>query len=123
MNSRKTSADGRFQRVPPSDRRGLTHGRWIATGAITLFLLLVAIFGSGGLMVSRREAREVRDLQADLAQLRAQLDSVHARTEALVEPGGFELERVAREEYMMRAEGEEVIHLVPTPIDAEEQPR
>ena len=43
-----------------------------------------------------------------------ELAKVEARTKDLVEPGGFELERVAREEYLMHGEGEQVIHLVPS---------
>ena len=115
MSQQRTSADGRFRRVPPSERRGLKHGKWIATAAVTLLLALVTLFGSGGWMVARREAAAVTALDGELATVEAELSEVQARTEALLEPGGFELERVAREEYLMRAEGDEVIELVETP--------
>ena len=115
MRQRRTSADGRFRRVAPSERRGLPYGKWIATGSIALFLALVALFGSGGWMAARQEAAAVAALDAELALVEADLTDMEVRTEALVEPGGFELERVAREEYLMRADGDEGIHLVPTP--------
>ena len=89
------------------------------TGVIAAVLLLAALFGSDGWMVLREEAAVVEDLDAELAGLEAELAESRARTEALVEPGGLELERVAREEYRMHAPGEEVILLVP-PESAEE---
>ncbi|RKZ17705.1 hypothetical protein DRQ53_02635 [bacterium] len=112
MTQQRTSADGRFRRVSPRARRGPGHGRWIALAAFALVLVLVAVFGSGGLMVARQEAAAVRALDAELAVVEAEFGVLRSRTEALLEPGGFELERVAREEYLMRAEGDEVIHLV-----------
>ena len=118
MTPRRTSADGRFRRVSPAERRGLPHGRWIAALAVTLVLALVAAFGSGGWLVAHRETVAVRALEAELASVEAARAEVDARTEALLEPGGFELERVAREEYLMRAEGDDVIHLVPAETDS-----
>jgi cell division protein FtsB len=119
MSKRQTSADGRFRRVAPSERRGLPYGKWIATAAVTLLLTLVALFGSGGWVVARQEAAAVAALDAELATVETDLNDIKLRTGALLEPGGFELERVAREEYLMRADGDEVIHLVPAPEGAE----
>jgi cell division protein FtsB len=121
MSPRRTSPDGRFRRVAPSERRGLPHGRWIAAFAVSLVLGLLAVFGSGGWLVAHREAVAVRQLDAELAAVEAERRDVEERISALLEPGGFELERIAREEYRMRAEGEEVIHLVQpeTPPDAD----
>ena len=121
MKSRRTSADGRFRRGAPSERRGLPYGKWIATIAVTLLLTLVALFGSGGWMVTRQEAAAVAAAGTELAEVEEDLDQVQTRTEALLEPGGFELERVAREEYLMRADGDEVILLVPAD-DGTEKP-
>ena len=121
MKPRRTSADGRFRRVAPSERRGLPYGKWIATIAITLLLTLVALFGSGGWMVARQEAAAVVTLDTELAGVEADLNQAQMRTEALLEPGGFELERVAREDYLMRADGDEVILLVPAD-DGTEKP-
>jgi cell division protein FtsB len=101
----------------------LPYGKWIATGALALLLTLVALFGSGGWMVTRQEAAAVTELDAELAVVEADLTDVEARTEALIEPGGFELERVAREEYLMHAEGDEVIHLVPATTASEDPSR
>lgn len=113
MTKRRTSADGRFRRVSPAERRGLPHGKWIVTLVLTLVFVLAAFFGSDGWMVVRKEAVAVRTLDGELAGVEADLADVQGRTDALVEPGGLELERVAREDYLMHAEGEEVIHLVP----------
>jgi cell division protein FtsB len=121
MKSKRTSADGRFRRVSPSERRGIPHGKWIVTWVLTAVLLLAALFGSGGLMVVRKEAAAVDALDAELLAVEAELSESRARTEALVEPGGLELERVAREEYRMHAPGEEVILLVPAEGSAEEE--
>ena len=123
MKQRRTSADGRFRRVAPSERRGLRYGKWIATGAVALLLTLVALFGSGGWMVTRQEAAAVTELDAEFAVVEADLTDVEVRTEALIEPGGFELERVAREEYLMHAEGDEVIHFVPATTGSEDPTR
>lgn len=113
MSTRRTSADGRFRRLSPGERRGLPHGKWIVTFVLTLVFVLAALLGSDGWMVVRKEAVAVRTLDGELAGVEADLADVQARTDALVEPGGLELERVAREDYLMHAEGEEVIHLVP----------
>jgi cell division protein FtsB len=120
MSARRTSEDGRFRRVSPADRRGVPHGRWIVTGVLALVFVLAALFGSDGWMVVRKEASIVHSLDGELAEVEAELAGVEARTEDLIEPGGFELERVAREEYLMHADGEQVIHLVPSgrPQDA-----
>jgi cell division protein FtsB len=119
MKSGRTSADGRFRRVSPAERRGIPHGKWIVTWVLAAVLVLAALFGSDGWMVVRKEAAIVEDLDGQLAGLEADLEESRARTESLVEPGGHELERVAREEYRMHAPGEEVILLVP-PEPAEE---
>jgi cell division protein FtsB len=113
MKKRRTSADGRFRRVSPAERRGVPHGKWIVTLVLTLVFVLAALFGSDGWMVVRKEAVAVDALDGELAEVEADLADVQERTRALVEPGGLELERVAREDYLMHAEGEEVIHLVP----------
>jgi len=97
MTPRRTSADGRFRRVSPAERRGLAHGRWIATLAVSLVLALVAVFGSGGWLVAHREAVAVRARDAELASVEAARAEVDARTSALLGPGGFELARVLRE--------------------------
>jgi len=123
MKQRRTSPDGRFRRVAPSARRGLPYGKWIATGAVALLLTLVALFGSGGWMVARQEAATVAALNAELSVVETELTDERARTEALIEPGGFELERLAREEYLMLAEGDEVIHLVPATTGSEDPTR
>ena len=120
MRTTRTSADGRFRRVSPADRRGIPHGKWIVTWVLAAVLVLAALFGSDGWMVVRKETAVVDDLDGELAGLEAELATSRARTEALVEPGGLELERVAREEYRMHAPGEEVILLVPP--DAAEEP-
>ena len=120
MSPSRTSADGRFRRVSPADRRGIPHGKWIVTGVLAAVLILAALFGSDGWMVVRKEAAIVEGLDGQLAGLEAELEESRARTEALVEPGGLELERVAREEYRMHAPGEEVILLVPA--ETEEEP-
>ncbi len=65
--------------------------------------------------MARQEAAAVAALGAALAVVETSLADVQDRTEALIEPGGFELERLAREECLMRAAGDEVIHLVPAP--------
>jgi cell division protein FtsB len=76
-------------------------------------LVLAALFGSDGWMVVRKEAAVVEALDGELAGVEVELEESRARTEALIEPGGLELERVAREEYRMHAPGEEVILIVP----------
>ena len=121
MKSGRTSADGRFRRVSPAERRGIPHGKWIVTWVLAAVLVLAALFGSDGWMVVRKEAAIVEDLDGQLAGLEADLEESRARTESLVEPGGHELERVAREEYRMHAPGEEVILLVPAGEAAEEE--
>ena len=113
MKQRRTSADGRFRRIAPSERRGLPYGKWIATGVVAVLLILAALFGSGGWLMARQEAAAVAELGAELEVAEIDLSAVRDRTEALVEPAGFELERLAREEYRMHADGDEVIHLVP----------
>jgi len=120
MATGRTSADGRFRRIAPTPRRRLPHGPWIAAGAFSLVLGLVAVFGSGGWMATRHEAAAVRGLDIRLAMVEEELAGARARTEALRETGGFELERIAREEYLMRAPGDEVIHLVPATDEAGE---
>ena len=122
MSARRTSEDGRFRRVSPADRRGVPHGRWIVTGVLALVFVLAALFGSDGWMVVRKEASIVHSLDGELAEVEAELADVEARTEDLIEPGGFELERVAREEYLMHADGEEVIHLVPSERPQDDPP-
>ena len=54
----------------------------------------------------------MEQLQERLAATRARTEDVQSRTQALLRPSSDELERIAREEYRMRREGEEVHHLV-----------
>jgi len=97
--------------VPPAARLARSSVLWLL-GAGIVVLVLLTVFGESGFGEYLRLRRQRDALQGELADLRAETARLEARLEALrTDP--LALEKLARERYNMRREGEEVILLVP----------
>ena len=81
-------------------------------GLAVLALVLFWVLSENGLGEYLRLRGQREDLQGDLEALRLETDRLEARLEAL-RRDPFALEKLARERYNMRREGEEVLLLVP----------
>lgn len=79
------------------------------TAAIAVWVL---VFGETGWRRVSAEEEAVDELRARSQELRAQTRELEDRIERIREPGSIELEKAARERYLMRGEGEEVFHVL-----------
>ena len=101
-----------FWRAPEGvRRRGGSRPWWGLLLAVGLVAYLL-VFGDAGWLAVRAENDRVRELREEVAEARARQAEFESRTRALRQPGSHELERIAREEYRMRAPGEEIHHIV-----------
>jgi cell division protein FtsB len=81
-------------------------------GLALLALVIFSVLSENGLGEYLRLRAQREKLQQELATLRAETSQLEARLEAL-RRDPFALEKLARERYNMRREGEEVLLLVP----------
>ncbi len=109
---RSVDRDAPFVRSIRAQRRRRQRRRWLGIGFALALLLYVMIFGDAGWLAVRDAEEHVEDLRGELHTLRAEREAHERATEALLEPGSHELERVAREHYRMQRPHEEVHHLV-----------
>jgi cell division protein FtsB len=72
----------------------------------------VLVFGETGWMRVRAEERAVDALRRESAEIQHQTETLEARVEEIQRPASPLLEKVARERYLMKREGEEVIHIL-----------
>ncbi|HKK70016.1 MAG TPA: septum formation initiator family protein [Candidatus Krumholzibacteria bacterium] len=109
---RAAERDAPFVRSIRAQRRRRQRRHWLGVGFALALLFYVMIFGDAGWLAVRDAEEQVGDLRAELETLRTERAAHERATEALLEPGGHELERVARELYRMQRPHEEVHHLV-----------
>ena len=110
------------QRGPDQDGLGLAYrphrqvqrapAHWILGATTVGIAIWVLVFGETGWRRVHAEEEAVEELRTRSQQLRAQTRELEGRIDRLREPGSLELERVAREHYLMRREGEEVLHVL-----------
>ena len=103
-----------FWRAPEQARRPGRARPWLGLGLAVVVVGYLLIFGDTGWIAVRKEARAVATLRSELDRTTALEASTRASNSELLRPASEELERIAREEYRMRGEGEEVHHLVGT---------
>jgi cell division protein FtsB len=72
----------------------------------------VVVFGETGWRRVHAEEETVRELREQVDQLRASTEEVRRRVEEIREPASPLLEKIAREQYLMKREGEEVYHVL-----------
>lgn len=101
-----------FWRAPEQLRRPGRTRPWLGLGLAVLVVAYLLVFGDSGWLAVRAEERAVAELREELARTRDLEAQARARNAELLEPGSEELERIAREQYRMHREGEEVHHLV-----------
>jgi cell division protein FtsB len=112
-----------FWRAPERVRRPRRARPWLGLGLVLAIVTYLLVFGEAGWLAVRAEQNAVGELTSELERIRAQTAAVQARDAALARPQSDELERVAREQYRMRREGEEVHHLVGGGDDEESRQR
>jgi cell division protein FtsB len=77
-------------------------------------VVLVPLLGENGLAVYFGLRAQRDEMRRDVTALQSRADSLRTRIEALA-TDPVELERLARERYNMRRDGEEVLLIVPEP--------
>jgi cell division protein FtsB len=97
------------RRYRETSRRRAQRLLFLLGGALLLYAL---ILGDNGLLRTIQTRREVDRLEADLTWLRAHHEQLFRQIEDLERPGGFTLEKVAREQYGLSRSGERVIHVI-----------
>jgi cell division protein FtsB len=85
--------------------------RVLGIGAACAAVYTLAFGESGWFSLSHQEA-EVESLEEQIESLQQAQGEIRMQLENLEEPAGFELERVARDEYGLVREGEKVLHVV-----------
>ena len=97
----------------PSSELARRTCSWLV-GLVLLALVLFSVLSENGLGEYLRLRRQHDRLEQELQTLRTETAQIEERLEALrTDP--FALEKLARERYNMRREGEEVLLLVPEP--------
>lgn len=80
----------------------------------------VLFFGETGWLRVRAEQRAVESLRQESAEVQGAIENLQARVEEIQRPASPLLEKVARERYLMKREGEEVIHILDPTVEETE---
>ena len=104
---------------PAASLAGRTCGWLLGLGLLAL--VLFSVLGDNGLGQYLRLRQQRDDLAADLEAMRAATARLEAQLDAL-EEDPLALEKLARERYNMRREGEDVILVVPQAESAPTRP-
>ena len=110
---------GRAQRTASGFVRGRRRGQsvarrslWMLSGALALVFVAIPLLGENGLATWLRLRSREADLEEEVRLLREQNEALEARLDALANDP-HTLEALAREQHNMRAEGEEVLVVMP----------
>jgi cell division protein FtsB len=108
----KPAANDKFVRGRPSVGVLNRHSLSLVVGAGLLVLLVLSQLGENGIVSWFNLRARHTQLQEDVARLEEENEALRARLDALAtDPEA--LEKIAREKYNMRREGEEVLIVIP----------
>jgi len=108
----------RFYRVEGGRRPRRRLSRWVAIGVVLAASAWVLLFGETGWLKVRAERHAVENLRRQTEELRAETTHLEANVEEIRQPGSPLLEKVARERYLMKREGDQVIHILDPSAEA-----
>jgi len=92
----------------------MRRGRLLATAALALTVMALALYGGDSLVKVWQMKREVEGLERDLQGLRAETDCL-TRTVDRLRDDPAQIEKLAREELGYVKKGEKVLKFPPTP--------
>jgi cell division protein FtsB len=100
-----------LRRLPKSEQlgRGMRRALWAVGAMVVLYILLL---GEGGWIRIQKLRVEIDALDSDIQWLESKQGELRSNLDALAQPGGMALEKVARERYGLRKPGERVVHIL-----------
>lgn len=112
MARQARTANRRFYRVQGGHRPRRRISHWILLSLGLAATTWVLVFGETGWLRVRAEERDVQRLHQEVERLESSTVDLEAKVEDIQRPASPLLEKVARERFLMKREGEEVIHIL-----------